>query len=155
MQTPLIETQVKTPNILYEKDFYLWLETTAKLLKEKRFLELDLENLIEEIETMGRSEKYSLKSNLRIILMHLLKYKYQPEKRTRSWLLTIFEHRKRIIDRLEESPSLKHFYQEIFDKCYENARKEASLETGLNIKIFPTKSPFTFEETLDSEYLPE
>jgi hypothetical protein len=75
---------------LYDQDFYLWIETTAKQLKEGNFAEVDLANLIEEIECMGRSEKRALKSNLVVVLMHLLKYKYQPSQRTNSWLSTIF-----------------------------------------------------------------
>ncbi|MFM7372971.1 MAG: DUF29 domain-containing protein, partial [Sphaerospermopsis kisseleviana] len=81
---------------LYNEDFYLWIETTAKQLKNGNFAEIDLENLIEEIESMGRSEKRALKSNLLILLMHLLKYKYQPDKRSNSWLSTIFEPRRRL-----------------------------------------------------------
>lgn len=100
-------------------------------------------------------KKNALRSNLIVILIHLLKYKYQPQKRTRSWQLTIFEHRRRLRETLEDSPSLKRYYQEVFNKCYQNARQEASLETGLDLKIFSQQSPFTPEETLDSEYLPE
>ena len=74
---------------LYEQDFYLWLQTTINLLKESKFSEIDLENLLEELESMGKSDKNTLKSNLRVLLMHLLKYKYQPEERTNSWLCTI------------------------------------------------------------------
>lgn len=76
---------------LYDQDFYLWIETTVKLLQENKFDQVDLLNLIEELECMGRSQKNALKSNLIIVLMHLLKYKYQPQKRSNSWLLTIFE----------------------------------------------------------------
>ncbi len=145
----------ETVNDLYEKDFFLWLETTALLLKEGKFNEIDIANLVEEIETMGRSEKRSIVSNLEVLLMHLLKYKYQPEKRTNSWLLTIYEHRKRVLRRLEESPSLKRYYQEKFSSCYQTARKEASIETGLKIDAFPEDCPFKLELILDSDYLPE
>ncbi len=78
---------------LYEEDFYLWLESTAKLLRNRQLENLDYDNLIQEIEAMGRSEKHSLESNLIVVLMHLLKYKYQPQKCSRSWLSSIFEHR--------------------------------------------------------------
>ena len=98
-----------TNSNLYHEDFYLWIKTTAKQLKDGNFAEIDLDNLIEEIESMGRSEKRALKSNLLVVLMHLLKYKYQPEKRTNSWLSTIFEHRRRLKEDLTESPSLKKY----------------------------------------------
>lgn len=150
-----LETSL-TPNpSLYEQDYYLWLQTTANQLRQRKFAEMDLANLIEEIESMGRSEKSALVSNLQIVLMHLLKYKYQPEKRSNSWLFTIFEHRDRLMEAFEVSPSLKPYFREVFAKCYTKARKKASLETGLAISTFPTESPFTPEETLNTEFLPE
>ena len=142
-------------NNLYDRDFYLWIENTVRQLRERQFNQLDLANLIEEIEDMGKQAKQSLKSNLRALLMYLLKYKYQPEKRSRSWLLTISEHRQRIIDILEDSPSLKNYYREVFYKCYQNARKNASIETNLKLNIFPENSPFSLDETLNPEFLPE
>lgn len=144
-----------TNSNLYEEDFYLWIETTAKQLKDGNFSEIDLENLIEEIESMGRSEKRALKSNLLVLLMHLLKYKYQPEKRSNSWLSTIFEHRRRLKEDLTESPSLKKYLSEVFNECYQDARKQAALETGLSLDTFPVDSPFTTEESLNQDYLPE
>lgn len=155
MTTQPPETLVKTNSSLYERDYYLWLQTTAKQLREGRLSEIDRANLIEEIESMGRSEKSALVSNLQIILMHLLKHKYQPEKRSNSWLFSIFEHRDRLLEAFEVSPSLKPYFREVFAKCYTKARKKASLETGLPISTFPTESPFTPEETLDTEYLPD
>ncbi|MEB3149464.1 MAG: DUF29 domain-containing protein [Sphaerospermopsis sp.] len=140
---------------LYNEDFYLWIETTAKQLKNGNFAEIDLENLIEEIESMGRSEKRALKSNLLILLMHLLKYKYQPDKRSNSWLSTIFEHRRRLKEELTESPSLKKYFAEVFSECYQDARKQASLETGLSIDTFSVDCPFTTDEILNQDYLPE
>lgn len=140
---------------LYDTDFYLWIETTVQQLEKKQFNELDLTNLIEEIADMGRQAKQSLKSNLRVLLMHLIKYKYQPEKRSRSWLLTISEHRQRIFDSLEDSPSLKNYYLEIFNKCYQNSRKNAAIETGLNLNLFPEICPFNLDEVLDENFLPE
>lgn len=139
---------------LYEQDFYLWIERAVNLLRAANLNELDLENLIEEIESMGRSEKRSISSNLRILLMHLLKYKYQPEKRSNSWRYTIIEHRKRIQEDLQDSPSLrKHFLAE-FDKIYADAMELASVETGLDINLFPSESPFTTDQVLDKSYLP-
>jgi hypothetical protein len=140
---------------LYDQDFYLWIETTAKQLKEGRFSDVDIENLIEEIESMGRSEKHALESNLVVILMHLLKYKYQPEKRSNSWKGTIREHRRRLTRTFKDSPSLKPYFQEVFTDCYQDARKQASDETGLSIDTFPVDSPFAADECLDENFLPD
>lgn len=149
------QLSVSTDKTLYESDFYLWLATTAQLLRNGNFLELDLDNLIEEIEGMARKEKQALKSNLRILLMHLIKWKYQPSKRTNSWRSTIREHRKRLKDGFDDSPSLKPYYLEIFPDCYQDARELASDETGLTINTFPVASPFTNEEALNENYLPD
>jgi hypothetical protein len=142
------------PN-LYERDFYLWLQTTVNQLRNRLFSEVDLHNLIEEIESMGKSERQALQSNLQILLMHLLKYKYQSEKRSNSWRFTILEHRDRLEIALEDSPSLKPYLLEVFEKCYSKARRKAATETGLDINTFPARSPFTLEETLNSDYLPK
>lgn len=140
---------------LYEQDYYLWLQKTSNLLRDGRLSELDIPNLIEEIEDMGRSERKALRSNLIVILMHLLKYKYQPEKRSNSWLLTIFEHRRRLRDDFADSPSLKRYFNKVFEQCYQDARISAAIETGLSTETFPEQSPFTPEEVLNMDYLPE
>ena len=139
---------------LYDQDYYLWIMKTIELLNKKKFSELDLTNLVEEIEDMGKSEKKSITSNLRILLMHLLKYKYQSDKQTNSWLFTIVEHRKRLQEAFKVSPSLRRYYKEVFLDCYQDARELASAETGLSIEIFSEVCPFTPEEALNSNYLP-
>ncbi|WP_189524927.1 DUF29 domain-containing protein [Nostoc sp. 'Peltigera membranacea cyanobiont' 232] len=145
---------VPKTNSLYAQDYHLWLEYTVDLLKNKKFLELELENLIEEIESMGRSEKNALRSNLRVLLMHLLKYKFQPQNRSNSWLYRIYEHRQRLQEAFVDSPSLKYYYTEVFESYYQHARKEASIETGLPLSIFPKDYPFSVDETLDSDFFP-
>lgn len=140
---------------LYEQDYYLWLEKTAKLLRDGCLGELDIPNLIEEIEDMGRSEKRATRSNLIVVLMHLLKYKYQPQKSSNSWRRTIVEHRRRLQLLFADSPSLKRYYLDIFDQCYQDARSDAATETLLPIDTFPAQSPFTAEKTLDADYLPD
>ena len=139
---------------LYDQDYYLWIMRTIELLNQKKFSELDLTNLVEEIEDMGKSEKKSITSNLRILLMHLLKYKYQSDKRTNSWLFTIVEHRKRLQEAFKVSPSLRRYYEEVFLDCYQDARELASAETGLSVEIFSEVCPFTQEEALNPNYLP-
>ncbi|MBS3029059.1 MAG: DUF29 domain-containing protein [Dolichospermum sp. DET50] len=147
------QPRVITNYNLYEQDFYLWIETTSKQLKAGKFAEIDLANLIEEIESMGRSEKRELKSRLIVLLMHLLKWQYQPEKRSESWRSTITEQRICIELLLEDSPSLQPLLIEIFTDCYEKARLKASEETGMKLNFFPKESPFTLEETLKNSFL--
>ncbi|MEH2380508.1 MAG: DUF29 domain-containing protein [Nostoc sp.] len=155
MTAQLPQSQTTSSSDLYEQDFYLWIQTTAELLKQGRLTELDLENLIDEIETMGRSEKKALRSNLEVVLMHLLKYKYQAEKRSGNWRATIREHRKRLRQALEESPSLKPYFCEVFGQCYDDARLLVADETELHLAIFPEQSPFTPEQALNPDFLPE
>ena len=151
----MLNQTISTPNTLYEQDFYLWTQTTAQKLKENKLHEIDIPNLIEEIESMGRSEKRELKSRLIILLMHLLKWQYQPEKRSESWRSTITEQRISIEVLLEDSPSLKPLVAEIFNDCYQKARLKASEETKIKLNFFPQESPFNQEETITSSFLEE
>ncbi|MGK7898279.1 MAG: DUF29 domain-containing protein [Xenococcus sp. (in: cyanobacteria)] len=150
-----IKIPPKFKDSIYEQDYYLWLQTTVHQLKQGDFSAIEMNYLIEELESMGRKEKNALSSNLQVLLMHLLKYKYQPEKRSNSWRFTIYEHRDRLIELFEESPSLKSYFEEVLNKCYGKARTKASIETGMNIELLPTKLPFTLEEILNTEYLPD
>lgn len=147
-------TQLSVEN-LYNRDYYLWIETTVNLLKQKKLDWLDIENLIEEIEGMGRNQKHALKSNLVVLIMHLLKYQYQPDKRTLSWRSTIVEHRRRLLLLFQDSPSLKPYFEEFFTECYLAAREDAAIETGLNIDVFPRECPFSRGDILNPSYMPE
>lgn len=140
---------------LYEQDFCLWVERALVLLREGNLRDLDLENLLEEIADMSNSQRQALESNLKIILIHLLKYKYQPDKRTNSWRYTIVEHRQRIRKAFKNSPSLKRHFLEEFADVYLDARQLAAIETGLPINTFPLESPFTSDRSLDEGYFPE
>ncbi|MFN9558485.1 MAG: DUF29 domain-containing protein, partial [Dolichospermum sp.] len=122
-------------------------------LKENRFNDIDIPNLIAEIESMGKSEKRELKSRLIVLLIHLIKWQYQPEKRSESWRSTITEQRICIEALLEDSPSLQPLLIEIFADCYEKARSKASEETGIKLNFFPQESPFTLDETLNAYFL--
>jgi len=140
---------------LYERDYCVWLASMSQFLREGKFTELDIPNLLEELDDMSGSQRDALESNLEIVLMHLLKYRFQSQLRSRSWLLTIFEHRNRLKKAFKRSPSLQRYYQEVFVECYQTARKMASLETGLLMADFPEISPFTTEQVLDIDYLPD
>jgi hypothetical protein len=146
---------MKLTQDLYDQDFYLWTETHVSLLKKGKLSEVDIPNLIEEVESMGKREKRELRSRLIILLMHLLKWKYQPQKRSESWLSTISEQRISIEELLEDSPSLRPFLIEFFETCYQKSRIKAAHETRMKLEFFPVISPFSLEETLDSAYFPE
>ena len=154
MSNRFSEGAVRAGEGIYEGDFYLWTEVTASLLQDGKFDEVDIRSLIEEIESMGRSEKRELKSRLIVLLMHLLKWQYQPGKRSESWRSTISEQRICLEALLEDSPSLKQYLLDNFESCYEKARVKAADETGMRLDIFPIALPFTKEETLSSNYLP-
>ncbi|MEA5579141.1 DUF29 domain-containing protein [Anabaena sp. UHCC 0451] len=146
--------KVHTQVTLYEQDYSLWLKTTIEKLREHQFQAIDIDNLIEELETLGRSEKKALRSYLRLIVMHLLKWQYQPEKRSKSWQITIRNNRFEIEEVLQDSPSLKPQLAELLTQCYPRAVMEASDETGLPVSTFPSSCPFTIEQILDQNFLP-
>jgi Domain of unknown function DUF29 len=157
MASQISTGQISQPQIstIYDEDYYLWIETTAKQLHERKFLEIDIDNLVEEIESMGRSEKSALKSNLVVVLMHLLKWQYQSSMRSNSWKSSIREHRRRLRDALQDSPSLKPYLIEVFGECYQDAREQAADETGLPLESFPAIPSLSSNETLNPDFLPE
>lgn len=140
---------------LYEQDYYLWLKQTVQALQAGKWEELDIDNLLEEISDMGKSERRALESNLTVILLHLLKYKYQPTHRSNSWLASIIEHRLTLKKQLWESPSLKPYLEQVFPECYSDATLRAAVETGISREVFPVESPFSIEAALNIEYLPK
>ena len=133
---------------LYDTDFYSWTAQTAQLLKERRFSELDLENLIEEIEDLGRSEYRALGSRLEVLLTHLLKIRYQPEMYTKSWDLTVKEQRLRIQRFLRDSPGLKPKLPQAWEDAWEPALIQAQKETGLDAAAFPESNLFILEQVI-------
>jgi hypothetical protein len=140
---------------LYETDFYAWTLKIAELLKQNRFSELDTDNLIEEVEGMGKSEVRALESRLEVLIAHLLKWQFQQERRSNSWYATILEQRKRIEILLRKNPSLKNVLADIFNDAYEVAIFAASKETGFKPTVFPKECPYTIQQILNNEYLPE
>lgn len=142
-------------NALYERDFFEWTQQQARLLREKRFADLDLENLIDEVASVGSSEKSEIESRLDVLLAHLLKWKYQPGARSTGWSGTIAEQRRRIARRLGASPSLKAYPAEVFADCYLAARLSAARDTGIDFTLFPERPPFTVEQVLDGGFHPK
>jgi hypothetical protein len=142
-------------NDLYEVDFYAWTQEQARLLRERRFDDLDLDNLVDEVESVGRSDKRQIESRLEVLMAHLLKWKFQPGGRGNGWMSTIFEQRRRLIRLVEDSPSLREFFrQEVFNS-YAAGRLLAAKETGIAFGLFPEECPFTPEQALDLDYFPE
>lgn len=142
-------------NPKYEEDFYGWAMTNAALLKKGKFSEADMENIIEEIESMGRSEKSQLTNRLSVLIAHLLKWEFQPDFRGRSWHGTIREQRKQAQILLKENPSLKGKLSEILTNAYDLAISHIEKETPISLKILPTNCPYTLEQCLDSNFYPE
>jgi len=131
----------------YEQDYGLWAEQMANLLASGRFSELDIENLVEEVRDLSKRERDRLLSSLRLILHHLLKWDYQPQKRSRSWHNTIGRERNNVSLYLEDSPSLSQYLNEDFlNKMYRVARSDAMRETGLE---FPSTCPYGIEDVLN------
>ena len=140
---------------LYERDFVRWVATQVRLLKEGDLDRLDLANLIDEVEDLAISRKHAVRSNLVVVLKHLLKYQFQPRRRSRSWLSSIAEHRRRLRDEFADSPSLRHHARERFEQCYQDSRHQALLETGLEPDAVPDMPPYTLEQALHPEFLPD
>jgi predicted DNA-binding ribbon-helix-helix protein len=139
---------------LYDRDYYQWLTETAYLLSEGRLSEMDVPNLLDEIEAIGKSQKRAISSYLRVLLLHLLKWQYQPQKRSGSWRSSIRNARIALAERLAESPSLKSYPETVLSQCYRAARANAADETGLPLATFPETPPFDLQDILSEEFLP-
>lgn len=150
-------------NQLYDQDLQLWIEETISQLKHREFDSLDIQHLIEELVDLGKSEKNALKSNLKILLAHLLKLYVQfdaPETIKRSWYSSVIEHRQRVLDNLADTPSLQSFLGEGIAKAYGDGRKLAIKEGKLakfGVRIpkeneYPLNCPFSTEQILDEDF---
>ena len=139
---------------LHNHDFYTWTHQQAELLREGRFNELDTEHLIEELASMGARERRELGNRLAVLLAHLLKWQYPPERRGNSWQRTIKIQRIEINDLLADNPGLKNELAELFAKAYQKARVLAADETHFDETAFPMEPPFDLREVLDLEFFP-
>jgi Domain of unknown function DUF29. len=138
----------------YETDFYTWTQEQSALLKAGQFSELDLDNLVEEIESMGRSEKRALESRLTVLLQHLLKWQYQPVRRGRSWQLTIKIQRIEFLKVLRDNPGLKTGLEQLLADAYLSAVIKASQETGLDENVFPEHCPWAMADIIRQDFYP-
>jgi len=139
----------------YKQDFYGWTQDQVTLLRQQDFDHLDIDHLIEEIESMGRAERRQLGHRLEVLLMRLLKWQFQPELRGRSWQLTIIEQRRRITKLLRDNPSLRSDLPALLVDAYEDSLFNTMRETGLSIATFPESCPYTQVQVLDHNWLPD
>jgi len=140
---------------IYNQDFYTWTKQQAALLRDGRLAELDIINLVDEVEDMGKSQRNQLESRLKQLLLHLLKWQFQPSYRCQSWLLSIKEQRIKVAQVLRKNPGLKPELIELTCDAYELAKLGAAKQTGLDEAIFPETCPWSFEQIVDNGFLPE
>jgi hypothetical protein len=138
----------------YETDVVAWANEQARLIRAGRFDLLDLENIAEEIEDVGKSEQRELASRMAVLLSHLLKWQYQPDRRGASWSRTIKEQRRGVLNRLDETPSLKGKLNENkwWDSVWSDALAQATEETGID--TLPAFCPWAVDEVLGPDWLP-
>jgi len=144
----------KPEDSLYERDFYAWTQDQAAKLRARAHNDIDWENVAEEIESLGRSDRREIRKRLGTLLVHLLKWQFQAEKRKAGWLLTIREQRYQIKNLIDESPSLKAYPESELSHEFRFARLKAADETGLPELGFPKACPYTISNVLDSDYFP-
>lgn len=150
----LSENLATPASSLYEVDFFAWTQQQAALLRDQQWSQIDLPNLIEEIESLGKQQRQELRNRLSILIGHLLKWGYQPERRSRSWLATIRIQRLDAIELLEENPSLKPYLEEVLSKAYRKAVELAASETDRSSNQFPAECPYRFAEILSDRFYP-
>ncbi|MSP01766.1 MAG: DUF29 domain-containing protein [Acetobacteraceae bacterium] len=140
-------------NTLYDQDFHAWALQQATLLREGKLQQADVENIAEEIESMGRGERRELVNRLAALLTHLLKWRFQPALRGNSWRLTIKEQRRATFRHLRDNPSLQSWLDEAMADAYGDAAIRAARETGL--EVFPEICPFTFDQAIGDDFWPD
>lgn len=138
----------------YERDFYSWIYQNIALLKQGKFTDIDVDILIDELESMAKRDKRELISRLMILIAHLLKWQFQPDKQNSSWQGSIDEQRIQIIRQLDDSPSLRTQLSESIENAYPDALKLAIKETKLPVEIFPQTCPYSVLKLLDDDFYP-
>lgn len=139
---------------LYDEDRYAWGMLQANLVRSGRFSELDLDNLAEELENLGGSLKMQMENRLRVLIMHLLKWRYQTFRMSGSWRRTIVEQRRRLDRLAQKNPSLRRYPDQVLAETYADARQDCSIETQLPLTTFPEECPFTIEQILAKDFWP-
>ena len=139
---------------LYETDFYAWTQEQARLLRQQQWHSIDWANLIEEIESLGKQQRQELRNRLSILLGHLLKWHFQPQQRSRSWLATIRIQQLDIAELLEDNPSLEPVVSALTQKAYPKAIELAVSETDLRGSTFPADCPYSRDDILAPDFFP-
>ncbi|MEX3859405.1 hypothetical protein QF001_004360 [Paraburkholderia youngii] len=141
----------------YEQDVVAWANEQAALLRAGKLSAIDVQHIAEEIEDVGKSEQRELASRMSVLLAHLLKWKFQPSRRSKSWEFTIRTQRKEVAYVLDEAPSLRGKFNDAawLDIVWSKARSAASNETGLDLDAFPEVLPWAVDDALSQEFLPE
>jgi hypothetical protein len=137
---------------LYETDFYQWTQVQATLLRQGVWTSLDIKNLAEEIESLGKQQKQELRNRLGVLIGHLLKWEYQPELRGKSWKATIWEQREQVLDILQDNPSLKPYLEEAVHKGFRQGISLVLRETPLDFDALPKECPYTIAQILDPQF---
>ena len=150
MQQSNLESNL-APSTRYEDDYSAWIESQVALLRAGRLADIDAENIAEELGDMGKSEFREFVGNLTVLVHHQLKWDYQPERRSRSWLLTIREHRRRVQRRLSENPSFVSRLRQALEDAHVDGRDRALDETGLPDAAIPEVFPYTFDGLMTRE----
>lgn len=139
---------------LYEIDFYAWTQKQAALIQSRQWTDIDVQNLVEEIESLGKQHRREMRNRLAVLLAHLLKWEYQSYKRSRSWIATIQVQRKDILRLLKESPSLKPYLEDAVFEAYSDARYLAMGETELPRTTFPEACGYSWAQIVDDRFFP-
>ncbi len=139
----------------YDRDFYAWATEQAALLRAGELAAADIEHIAEEIESMGKTEKRELVNRLAVLLLHLLKWRFQPALHGNSWRLSIEEQRYRLADHLDDSPSFRAILPKALEQAYRLGRLEAERETGLARSNFPAECPWVIDQIMDDGFWPE
>ncbi|MGJ0559221.1 DUF29 domain-containing protein [Methylocystis sp.] len=140
---------------LYDQDFYAWANEQAALLRAGKLSEADIEHIAEEVESLGKTEKREFVGRLIVLMVHLLKWRFQPSLRGRNWKLSVDEQRIAIDAHLSDNPSLKSVIPEATALAYRQARIGAQRETDLDAAVFPDQCPWSFEEMMAEDFWPE
>ena len=136
----------------YENDFYSWTLEQARLLREAQWAQVDRDNVAEEIESLGREQFNKLESALRVILIHMLKWDHQPNRRTRSWILSIESQRVEVENILTDNPGLKPRVSDALTRAYRRARIDAAKETRLEKAVFPESCPYEWDDLMSRDF---
>jgi hypothetical protein len=141
--------------VTYDEDFYAWSMEQVELLRSGELSEIDAANIAEELESMGKNNRRELGSRMALLLMHLLKWRYQPNRRSPSWATTVRDQRDEIEAILVDSPSLRPVVRDTLSALYTRAKRKAIGETGLPEATFPADCPFTPDQILAEDFLPQ